>query len=182
MDLSDKQINENRREIVRLLISTQREGVESVIDYLYNSGFFIVPSSRKRHHCWKGGLAQHSLSVCKLALSLDTELPRSSIILCGLLHDICKATKLYYDDKGNLHHRTTYIPGHGRRSIKLLEKLNFKLSEDERRAIRWHMGGHYASEDEIADLEIAKQSKLWKIIHKADVKDAVYSQSRQTGL
>ena len=60
--------------------------------------------------------------------------------------------------------------------------MNFKLSEDERRAIRWHMGGHYANEDEIADLEIAKKSKLWKIIHKADVKDAVYSQSRQAGL
>ena len=43
-------------------------------------------------------------------------------------------------------------------------------------------GCHYANEDEIADLEIAKKSKLWKIIHKADVKDAVYSQSRQAGL
>lgn len=34
------------------------------------------------------------------------------------------------------------------------------------------MGGYYASEDEIADLEMAKKSKLWKIIHKADLLDA----------
>ncbi|MDE6531970.1 MAG: HDIG domain-containing protein [Muribaculaceae bacterium] len=127
MVLSDKQIDKNRREILRLLISTQRDGIESVIDYLYSSGFFLVPSSRKRHHCWKGGLAQHSLSVCNIALSLDSELPRSSIVLCALLHDICKATKLYYDDKGNLHNRKTHIEGHGIRSIKLLKMLNLTL-------------------------------------------------------
>ena len=172
MSLSDREIDNNRREILRLLISTQREGIESVIDYLYSSGFFIVPSSRERHHCWKGGLAQHSLSVCNIALSINTELPRCSIVLCALLHDICKANQLYYDDKGNLHDRKTYIQGHGMRSIKLLKELNIILSEDERRAIRWHMGGYYASEEEIADLKIAKMSKLWEIIHKADMMDA----------
>lgn len=172
MELSNKQIDINRREILRLLISTQRDGIESVIDYLYSSGFFIVPSSLKRHHCWKGGLAQHSLNVCNIALSFGKELHRSSIVLCALLHDICKASQLYYDDKGNLHHRNTYIQGHGIRSVKLLEMLNLTLSNDERRAIRWHMGGYYASEDEIADLEMAKKSKLWEIIHKADLLDA----------
>lgn len=60
MSLSDREIDKNRREILRLLISTQRDGIESVIDYLYSSGFFIVPSSLNRHHCWKGGLAQHN--------------------------------------------------------------------------------------------------------------------------
>lgn len=172
MSLSDREIVKNRREILRLLISTQRDGIESVIDYLYSIGFFIVPSSRKRHHCWKGGLAQHSLSVCNIALSLDTELPRSSIVLCALLHDICKAAQLYYDDKENLHYRKTYIQGHGIRSVKLLEKLNLSLSKGERRAIRWHTGGYYAREEEIVDLEIAKKSKLWEIIHQADELDA----------
>lgn len=172
MSLSDREIDNNRREILRLLISTQRDGIESVIDYLYSSGFFIVPSSRKRHHCWEGGLAQHSLSVCNIALSLDTELPRSSIVLCALLHDICKATQLYYDDNGELHHRKTYIKGHRKRLIKLLKMLKLGLNDDEQRAIRWHMGGHYASEEEIVDLEKAKKSRLWEIIHKADVMDA----------
>lgn len=50
--------------------------------------------------------------------------------------------------------------------------LKLGLNDDERRAIRWHMGGNYASEEEIADLEEAKKSRLWKIIHKADVLDA----------
>ena len=176
MKLSDKEIDKNRREILRLLISTQREGLESVIDYLYSSGFFFIPSSLKRHHCWRGGLAQHSLGVCKIALSLNTELPRSSIILCALLHDICKATQMYYDDQGNLHHRKPYFKGHGIRSIYLLKMLNLKLSDAERRAIRWHMGGYYATEDEKPDLEIAKKSKLWEIIHQADKMDAKCTQ------
>lgn len=34
------------------------------------------------------------------------------------------------------------------------------------------MGGHYAVESEIADLEIAKGSPLWKTIRKADGQDA----------
>lgn len=95
--------------MLRSLISTQRDGIESVIDYLYSSGFFLVPSSRKRHHCWKGGLAQHSFSVCNIALPLDSELPRANIVLCALLHDIYKASQLFYDDKGNLRHCRTYI-------------------------------------------------------------------------
>ena len=172
MDLSDNQIDLNKKTILKFLISTQREGMESVIDYLYKSGFFIIPSSSNRHHCWKGGLAQHSLGVCNIALALNKDLPKESIIICALLHDICKAAKLYYDDKGNLHHRHVYIKGHGIRSIKLLEILKLKLNDDERRAIRWHMGGHYAIGNEIQDLEIAKKSNLWRLIHKADIIDA----------
>ena len=97
-------------------------------------------------------------------------MPRPSFVLFDLLHDICKATKLYYDDKVNLHHRKTHIEVNGIRSIKLLKMLNLTL-DDERRAIRWHMGGYYAREDEITDLEMAKKSKLWEIIHKADMLD-----------
>lgn len=150
----------------------QRDGIESVIDYFYSSGFFLVPSSRNRHHCWKGGLAQHSLSVCNIALSLNKELPRESIILCAILHDICKAGLLRYDSNVQLHHRQPHIIGHGLRSIKLLEYLGLRLNDDERRAIRWHMGGSYASEDELQDPKMAKNSNLWKIIHKADQMDA----------
>lgn len=65
-----------------------------------------------------------------------------------------------------------HIKGHGYRSIKLLNNCGLELSEDERLAIRWHMGGHLAKEDEMADLEKARKSPLWKLIHEADGKDA----------
>ena len=173
MQLSDKQIDINKKEILRLLISTQREGVERVIDYMYSSGFFKIPSSIDRHHCWKGGLAEHSLNVCKIALSRgEGSLPKDSIIVCSLLHDICKVGQLCYDEMGNLRRRETYIKGHGKRSVKLLEMLNFNLNEDERRAIRWHMGGYHAKAEDMFDLEMAKKSKLWSLVHKSDLEDA----------
>lgn len=174
MVLTEKQIEHNKKHIIRLLASTLRVGIDSVIDYLLASGFFIDLSSRKRHHCWKGGLAQHSLSVCTIALSNNNGLPRDSVILCAILHDICKANKLVYDDMGKLHHRETYIKGHGLRSIKLLDMLGLQINDDERRTIRWHMGGFHVTEDKRDDLQKARDSKLWKIIHKADVQDATY--------
>ena len=57
--LSREQIESNKQEIISLLRSTQREGIENVIKYLFKSNFFIIDSSRDRHHNWHGGLAQH---------------------------------------------------------------------------------------------------------------------------
>ena len=55
--LSNEQIKSNQKEIILLLRSTQREGIENVIKYLFKSNFFIIDSSRDRHHNWHGGLA-----------------------------------------------------------------------------------------------------------------------------
>ena len=166
---------ENNELINSLLRSTKREGIENVIHYLEKSGFYEVPSSICRHHNWKGGLAEHCLGVYKIASELSNEnyeLPHESLVIAGILHDICKASKLYYDADGTIRRRHTHIKGHGRRSIKLLERCGLSLTEDERLAIRWHMGGHHASNEERAEVERARQNPLWKAIHKADQLDA----------
>ena len=165
-------IERNKLTIIELLQSTNRAGIENVLQYLEDSGFYVVPSSKHRHHNWKGGLAQHCLGVCTTALEHIEYLPRDSIIITGLLHDICKASKLYYDEDGNVHHNHTHIHGHGYRSIKLLEQCGLVLTDDERRAIRWHMGGHHANPEDYDDVRIARNSKLWKVIHEADHWDA----------
>ena len=159
-------------EIKELLSSTEREGMENVIHYLEESGFYEAPSSINRHHNWKGGLAEHCLGVYRIASELNNELPHESLVIAGILHDICKASKLYYDADGIIHRRHTHIKGHGRRSIKLLEQCGLLLTEDERLAIRWHMGGHHASNEERAEVERARLNPLWKVIHKADQLDA----------
>lgn len=162
----------NRDLIISLLRETNREGMENVMHYLDKSGFFEAPSSVCRHHNWKGGLAEHCLGVYRIASELNDGLPHDSIVIAGILHDICKASKLYYDADGNIQRRHTHIKGHGRRSIKLLEKLGLLLTEDERLAIRWHMGGYHASLEERDEVAIARQNSLWKLIHKADRLDA----------
>lgn len=163
---------DNKKEIVRLLNKTYREGMKNVLLYLEESGFYEAPSSINRHHNWKGGLAEHRLGVYKIALGLNNELPHESLVIAGILHDICKASKLYYDSDGNIHRRHIHFKGHGRRSIKLLEKCGLSLTEDERLAIRWHMGGHHASDEEREEVNRARQNPLWKAIHKADQLDA----------
>jgi len=165
-------ISANKDVIISLLLETKREGIENVIHYLEESGFYDAPSSICRHHNWRGGLAEHCLGVYKIASELNNELPHESLVIAGILHDICKASKLYYDADGNIQRRHTHIKGHGRRSIKLLEKCGLSLTEDERLAIRWHMGGHHASDEEREEVERARQNPLWKAIHKADQLDA----------
>lgn len=45
--------------------------------------------------------------------------------------------------------------------------------DDERLAIRWHMGGRHAHDDkEREDLGLARQSQLWSVIKSADRTDA----------
>lgn len=170
--ISFETIAANRDLIISLLRSTEREGIEEVIHYLDESGFYEAPSSTNRHHNWKGGLAEHCLGVYKIALKLNRGIPHESIVIAGLLHDICKASKLHYGSDDIIHHRNTHIKGHGRRSIKLLEHCGLALTEDERLAIRWHMGGHHASLADQEEVACARNNDLWQIIHKADKLDA----------
>lgn len=84
-----------------------------------------------------------------------------------------KANKGSFGVDGNVYRRHTHIKGHGYRSVKLLELCGLELTDDERRAIRWHMGGHHAHGDEEGvDLDLARQSQLWSVIKSADRTDA----------
>ena len=65
--LTETQISTNKDTIVSLLRSVKRKGIEAVIRYLEDSGFFTAPSSINRHHNWKGGLAEHCLGVYQIA-------------------------------------------------------------------------------------------------------------------
>lgn len=172
MNLTIEQCEKIKTAIVELLHRIERKGMPRVIKYLNDSGFFAVPSSINRHHNWRGGLAQHCLGVYLTAKEQGEGLPKESIVIAGLLHDICKARKLYYDDNGIIHHRHTHIHGHGYRSVKILEECGLELTEEERLTIRWHMGGHHAKNEDVEEVKKARGLKLWQVIHHADHWDA----------
>ena len=172
MNLTIEECEKNRALIVSLLLSTERKGIDNVIRYLDDNGFFVVPSSIYRHHNWRGGLAQHSLGVYQRAIHTAENITKDNVIIAALMHDICKAAKLYYDENWNIHRHHTHIHGHGFRSVKILELCGMELTEDERMAIRWHMGGHHARQEELDEVKIARKSILWKVIHEADKWDA----------
>lgn len=115
-----------KTKIINLLRSTNREGIENVITLLENSDFFSVPCHS--HHRYTGGMADHALETYNLASKAARNIPKDSLIICSLLHDLC-------DIRG---HRK--YSGHGQRSADLASKhCGLKLSKDEWNAIRYHM-------------------------------------------
>lgn len=80
------------------LKETKREGIEDLIDYMDENGFFESPASGGNHMCKEGGLAEHSMNVNTVAkqiaavLLTDEELEslKDSITIVTLLHDLGK--------------------------------------------------------------------------------------------
>ena len=61
-------MSDNRTEIIELLQSTQRPGIDKVIAWLDSEpSFFVASGARIHHDNVVGGLAYHSLKVYKLA-------------------------------------------------------------------------------------------------------------------
>jgi len=140
------EINRNKEKIINLLYSVEREGMKELIDALQKSDFFIAPASTIYHLNCKGGLAYHSLSVYKtlkkLCEEFDIEIPIDSVLIVGLLHDVCKIGIYVWNEKENQYKKKILAPkNHGERSIQLLSKY-INLTDKEKDMIRWHMN-HY---------------------------------------
>jgi hypothetical protein len=148
-----------KTEIIGLLKSVDRENIPSLIEWIEKSDFFTAPASTRFHGSYSGGLAEHSLNVydclvdlLKTATFLKIRFDRESIIICGLLHDLCK-TNFYKESKRSKKDESgkwVEVPyyevddkepyGHGEKSVMLIEKF-IKLTNEECYSIRWHMGG-----------------------------------------
>ena len=94
-----------KERIVDLLMRTKREGIENLIQWMEENGYFTAPCSTQHHLCKEGGLAEHSLNVVEFMEKMymypfnQVKIPFDSLIICGLLHDIGKCGqygKSYY--------------------------------------------------------------------------------------
>ena len=93
--MSKEELEEQKEMILDLLRSTERDGIDKLADYLSDStDFFTAPASTRFHNNFSGGLAQHCLNVYENFKSLleikGIEMSEDSIIICALLHDLCK--------------------------------------------------------------------------------------------
>ena len=162
----EEYVEKNKNEIISLLESTNREGIDRVIKFLLDSEFFTTYGSRS-HHNYYGGLAEHSLGVYKIAKKFNEGCDKNSVIICSLLHDICKSRYVFPDG--------VEYKGHGSKSVAILEDyLSFKLTDEERRAIRFHMKGDIERwlREERDDYLTAKREELRSLIYKSDKLDA----------
>lgn len=138
-----------KEEFIRLLQEIPREGMDKLIEFLKASDFFEAPASTRFHGAFRGGLLAHSVKVYEI---LKTKTPDSdSVRIIALLHDICKANyyKTDYRNAKNelgVWEKVPYytvedtIPyGHGEKSVMMLSEF-IKLTNEEKYAIRWHMG------------------------------------------
>lgn len=186
----------NKEEFIELLRSTNRDGVEDCIVDLQELGFFEAPASTKFHLNEEGGLVQHSLNLCHVALkvresmielddSLRELLPKDSVIISTLLHDVCKADiyKKAIKRQKNAYGMWTDVPGydvdysnfpvgHGEKSVIVLLRSGLDLTDDEIIAIRWHMQAWdlaFQSAEAKVNLNTAKQiCPLLTLIQVAD--------------
>ena len=153
-----------------LLRSTERAGMDNLMEFIRKSDFYTAPASTRYHSCHEGGLLEHTLNVYdRLVSKFNDELWKEkvdvgsdSLIIDALLHDLCKSyfygtelkNKKVYSDNG------TKSDSNGRfdwvtvPSYTVDDKIPYghgeksvmmieeyiKLKPMERYAIRWHMG------------------------------------------
>ena len=162
--MSKEELEEQKEMILDLLRSTERDGIDKLADYLSDStDFFTAPTSTRFHNNFSGGLAQHCLNVYENFKSLleikGVEMSEDSIIICALLHDLCKCNTYVVETRNRKNEQGQWekyniwatnkdvdIPlPHSSRSIAIIRKF-IKLSIKEELTIFYHMGP-YGGED-----------------------------------
>ena len=178
------------QEIINLLNKTNRPGMDKLISFLQKSDFFKAPASTRFHGAFEGGLAQHSMKVYEILKEkvktsvIPLDIKEESILIIGLLHDICKVNfyKVDYRNAKNslgVWEKVPYyavedtIPyGHGEKSVMMISEY-IKLTNEEKYAIRWHMG--YTEPKELYGTigEAYKKYPIALLMHEADL-EATY--------
>ncbi len=176
---------------IELLKSTNREGMDRLIEFIKKTDFFKAPASTRFHGSFEGGLLEHSMKVYEIlkervkTASIKIDIPDESIIIIALLHDLCKANfyKVDYRNAKNalgVWEKVPYytvedtIPyGHGEKSVMMITEY-IKLTPEEKYAIRWHMG--YTEPKELYGTigEAYKKYPIALLTHEADLESTYF--------
>lgn len=177
---------DNKQFVVDSLMSTKREGMEDLIAYMEDCGFFTAPCSGGNHLACEFGLVHHTRNVMELAEKLGVawlggagynEI-QEHVIIATALHDLGKMGQF---EKPN------YIPNelkggkvsdskpfktnpdllyidHEIRSIAIASMF-IDLTEEEQFAILYHNGMYGPLKYSLS----GKETPLYMIVHFADM-------------
>ena len=172
-----------KEEFLELLKSTNREGIDKLIEFIEKTDFYKAPASTKYHGNYEGGLLE--ILVQKVQNSpIEITTPAESLILIALLHDICKVNfyKVDYRNAKNEFGEWEKVPyytiedtipyGHGEKSVMMLTEY-IKLTSEEKYAIRWHMGFTEPKESYGTLGQAFKKYPVALLVHEADL-EATY--------
>jgi hypothetical protein len=179
-----------REKFINLLKSTNREGMDNLLEFIERTDFYKAPASTRYHGAYEGGLLEHSLKVYEILkdkvknASIDISTNPESLIIIALLHDICKVNfyKVDYRNAKNEFGEWEKVPyytiedtipyGHGEKSVMMLTEY-IKLTSEEKYCIRWHMGFTEPKESYTTLGQAFKKYPLALLVHEADL-EATY--------
>jgi 23S rRNA maturation-related 3'-5' exoribonuclease YhaM len=172
--------------IIELLKSTERKGIDGLINRMSNEiGFFTAPCSGQYHGCKPGGLAEHSFNVYRTMMEIaDSDVINKhfegefDIKIVSLLHDLGKAS---------YHNKPNYVPNilnsgkvseskpyetnkdrlyiaHEIVSLQIASKY-IELTEEEEFAILYHNGLYVSTGRDIQ----GKERPLQQLLHFSDM-------------
>ena len=182
-----KTLQQKKEECLSLLRSTGRDKIEDLVTHVTRMGYFEAPGSLK-HHRFVGGLLSHSLETYYKAMDLRDEkirkgvspnqMPKESVIIAALLHDLCKADVLRYNPETHKAFVCKSFKGHSQRSVRQIGYSGFLLTTLEKEAILWHMGGERICPDKQQRASYFASHPLSDIIRRADGKSIGESKRR----
>ena len=183
-------MNPDQERFINLLKQVERPGIENLLLYLLNeTDFYTAPASTRHDGAAEGGLLRVSWTVHDNGVVLMdpfcAKYDAQSVILCALLHDVCKANfycKRFRNKKNEqtgqwekveVYEIHDQLPlGHGEKSVMILQKY-IQLTVDEIMAIRWHMGGFDDSARGYAGMQcLSNAMKTYPLVvalHMADM-------------
>lgn len=184
--MSEKKILDNKQYVVDMLMKTGREGMDGLIEYMDECGFFSAPCSSSFHLACEFGLVHHTRNVMELAEKIGAALLGSkeynkikdSVVIAAALHDLGKMGQF---EKPN------YVPNilkdgnkvgkkpfktnpdllyidHEIRSVAIASMF-IDLTEEEQFAILYHNGMYGPLKYSLQ----GKETPLYMIIHWADM-------------
>ena len=131
-------VGEQKQEFIHLLSFVERDGVQSLLEWLESTDFYTAPASTKYHGAYAGGLLEHSLNVFRRLVKRCPAADMDTLTITALLHDVCKI-HLYEKTEDGYRHNEQFPIGHGEKSVILILR-HMPLTDEEITAISWHMG------------------------------------------
>ena len=178
----EERIFELKKQYLHYAKKVERPGMDKLLKWLDESDFYLQPASTSYHMSEEGGLVEHSVNVCEIALKTNLALGQpvddESVIITSLLHDLGKHEyfgKKYYKEnilksgkrsvpKPYERNKEVLSIPHEIISLQVVNKF-IELTEEETWALLHHNGMY-------GDLKYSLQGKetpLQIILHFADM-------------
>ena len=186
--MNEEKLEQLKTKFNNLLLSTKRVGIPALIDYLETTDFYTAPASARYHYNETGGLLVHSLNVYyELKKQFNNVSPideetHNSLLIIGLLHDVCKIGKYKINERGIWKTIPSTLPiGHAEKSVIMIQKF-ISLTDDEIIAIRWHMGMFGVDKSNYTEYNDFNQAMDNKIVFLTHISDWVCSRIIETDI